>query len=118
MWPLVENMIDAAYAAVDEVTPDVLRWLIDEKGLLWVAARGDEIIAALTSSLVMKRSGLGCRLVAAGGFELDLWKEHHLQIEAYAKAEGCVKVYFEGRVGWMRAFPDYKCCRVILEKEV
>ena len=118
VWPLVEGMIDAAYAATDEITPDVRAWLLGEHGLLWIAARGDEVIAALTTSLVQKRSGLACRMVAAGGFDLDLWKDHHLQIEAYAKAEGCVKVYFEGRVGWMRVLPDYQPLRVAFEKEV
>lgn len=117
IWPMVSKMIDAAYAEVDEITPDVRTWLVDGKGLLWIADYDGMIIAALTTSLVMKRSGLVCRMVACGGSQMELWVDFRRQIEEYAKAEGCVKVTAEGRPGWMRAL-GYRVSKVCVEKEL
>lgn len=111
VWPAVETLIDQAYAAVDEITPDVRTWLIEEKGLLWIAVHDDadklEVLACLTTSLVQCRSGLACRMVAAAGDGLDYCLPHLSAIELYAAAEGCCKVFCEGRSGWGRVLRGY-----------
>jgi hypothetical protein len=117
VWPLVADMIDAGYAAVDEITPPEMReWLSTGKGLLWVSIKDEKIVAVLTTSLTPKRSGLACRMVCCGGAEMDLWKSCQVQIEEYARAEGCVKVIADGRPGWARVLPGFKTVRVSLEK--
>lgn len=117
VWPMVENMIDEGYAAVDEPTPDVLEWLEDKKGLLWLAVRNGRIISVLTTSLVQKRSGLACRLVTSTGDGGECLR-HLGAIERYAKAEGCVKVCAAGRPGWARVLPGYRTIVVTLEKRL
>ena len=117
VWPLVSGMIERAYAVMDLPMPDVLPWLLDNKGLLWVAFDGHRIVAAMTSSLVPRPSGLGCRLVAAGGNGgLAVWKDHIAEIESYAKSEGCVKVYFDGRPGWGGVLAGYTPKAVSFER--
>jgi hypothetical protein len=116
IWPAVAPLIDAGYAELDEITPDVKTWLIEEKGLLWVAMQDTEILAAMTSSLVPMRSGLACRMVACGGGSLEAWQHHHAIIERYAKAEGCVKLICDGRLGWSRVLKGYEPRSVSLVK--
>lgn len=119
VWPVVFPLIDAGYAAVDELTPpDLMEWLSSEKGLLWIAEQDGRIVAALTTSLERKRSGLVCRMVGCGGTEMNLWKDHHAQIEDYARSEGCVKVVSEGRPGWGRVLPGYRTTGLRLEKDL
>lgn len=119
IWPMVAGMIDAAYAEIDEETPDVERWLIDGHGLLWIAMQNSAPVAALTTSLITKRSGAKvCRMVAAGGHDLKCWKLHHNTIEQYARTEGCYMVSCEGRPGWGRVLSGYETKRICLEKRI
>lgn len=121
VWPLVVDMIDAGYAAADELMPPNLReWLSEGRGILWIAERSGRIIAAMTSSLVQKRSGLVCRLVCCSGSEMPSWLQNLDQIEEYAKAEGCVKVIADGRPGWQHVLSGrgYAAVGVSLEKRL
>jgi hypothetical protein len=120
IWSAVAPMIDAAYAEMDLPTPDVRTWLLEERGLLWVAAYNGGVVACATTSIVEHRSGRCCRIVAAGGegSGLELWKIHIGAIEAYAQAEGCVKVKFEGRQGWGRILTGYAPKSIALEKRL
>lgn len=121
VWPAVEKLIDDAYAAVDEITPDVRTWLIDGKGLLWVAVVDDsdfEVVACLTTSLVHRRGGLALRLEASAGQDIDHCLRHLEAIEQYALREGCYKVVLAGRQGWGRVLPGYVPKTVRLEKRL
>lgn len=120
LWPAVEPLIDAAYAELDMLTPDVCGWLEAQKGLLWVVTDGVNVIAAATTSLEPRRGGLACRVVAAGGpgTGLDFWKIHIGAIERYAKAERCYKVEIDGRQGWARVLSGYAPKAVSLEKRL
>jgi hypothetical protein len=121
VWPAVAKMIDDAYAAVDQVTPDVLTWLVEGKGLLWVAVLDDsdfEVVAALTTSLVQRRGGLACRMVAAGAQSIDYCLPHLRTIELYAAREGCYMISCEGRDGWLKHLPGYSRKKVTLEKRL
>lgn len=120
IWQAVEPMIEAAYAEMDLPTPDVRTWLMQERGLLWVAIGDERVVACATTSLVEHRSGKCCRIVAAGGngSGLDLWRVHIGAIEAYARAEGCVKVKIEGRQGWGRILAGYAPRSIALEKRI
>lgn len=116
-WPLVREMIERAYAETDLFMPDVVAWLKAGSGLLWIAAdRNNRILAALTTSLEPRPSGLSCRLVANGGEDLSQWKGHIVQIEDYARSQGCVKVVFDGRPGWARVHADYVPKKLTLER--
>lgn len=119
IWPVVSGLLDAAYDADDEPMPDdLLQWLEAGRGLLWIAVRGDEIVTAIITSLVMLRSGLACRVGATGGVDPGWNDAVRSAIEDYARAEGCKKVYLDGRVGWQRVLgrSGYRVVRVSLEK--
>lgn len=121
-WPMVEAMIDAAYAELDEPTPDVRAWLLAGDGLLWVCAEDDRVIACCTTSIVAARKGRALRMVAAGAQGNDagaaLWRSHIGQIETYAKDQGCYKVACDGRRGWVRVLPGYDAKCVSFEKRI
>lgn len=118
IWSLVAGMIDDAYAATDDLTPDVHQWLLEEKGLLWVVMRGQDVIAAITTSLVQMRSGLAMRFVACGGMDLATWHHHHQKFEDYARAEGCYKICGTGRLGWQKVLPGYETKCISFEKRI
>lgn len=121
LWHVAEPMISAAYAEVDELMPaDMLAALKRGDLLLWVSAPDGTIVMALVTALVPKPSGLACKLMACGGSDMALWIGEHPQIEAYARAEGCVKLLAEGRQGWAKALSaaGYSCKRVVLEKRL
>lgn len=117
LWPAVAPLIDEAYAALDEITPDVRTWLIEGKGLLWVLAESSNIFAAATSSLVQARGGLACRVVACGGSQGD-WQACLDKIERYATVEGCYKTVIDGRRGWERVLTGYRPMCVSFEKRM
>lgn len=122
IWPLVRDMIDEGYAACGELTPtELFEWLCEKKHQLWLSVEGDEIVAALTTSIVPRRYGLTLKMVCCGGSRLGLWKECHQQIEEFARVEGCDTVQIrEGRPGWAKVLGEngYKVQRVTLEKRL
>lgn len=122
VWPLVADMIDAAFAELDETTPDYLPWLMEAKGLLWVYIRSGTIVAAATVSLQPARRGQMCRVVAVGGDSgevgREMWRQCIIAIEAYAKSKGCYKVAYDGRRGWGKVLTDYDPKCVSFEKRI
>lgn len=118
VWLHVSHFVDAAYRETDRVTPDVLGWLREGKGLLWVVWDGTKFIAAAVTSLEQHLSGLACRVSACGGDGMGTWLHHLSEIEDYAKREGCVKVWLEGRRGWSRALEGYRQFTVSMEKRL
>lgn len=117
---IVMPMIDRAYS---EFGLDLPEWMLGdlERGhaLLWLAVSQEhEILAVLVTRLVPTRRGLECRMSACSGHQMALWSAFHLEIERYAKGEGCVKVTVEGRPGWARALSGYQVARVVLEKDL
>lgn len=119
LWPIVLPMIERAYSAVDRFVPsDLKKRLCLGDDLLWLAKRGNtQILAICISSLEPRPSGTTCLLKAAAGRELQEWVGTE-EIEKYAKAEGCVRVWSEGRDGWERVMPGYERVGVILEKRI
>lgn len=119
LWRVVEPMIQRAYTEVDEFAPPDM-FAAFERGslLLWVAPRDGDIGAILVTALLPRPSGLACKLVAAAGIGAGEWASWHRRIEAYARAEGCAKMFAEGRVGWGRVLPGYATKRLVLEKRL
>ena len=119
VWPRVQDLIDAGYAAGDDFMPDdMLDRIASGKTLLWIAI--DEtsgvIHAAMTTELIPMRSGLVCWMCQCGGDRLRDWSGFHTQIEDYARKEGCVKTLLRGRAGWQRVLDGYTVKTVQLEK--
>ncbi len=68
---------------------------------LWVAHNGAGIkAAAITRMAVVPNGRRVCFCVACGGVELAAWKNCILDIERYARRQGCDAVRLSGRPGW------------------
>jgi hypothetical protein len=116
-WKLAAPFIESGYEALDEfMPPNMLSWLKAENGLLWIGVKGGKVVAALTTSLERRPSGLCLRMIASGGDDLDHMKICEESLVKYARAEGCAKISAEGRNGWARALPGYKVTRAYFEK--
>lgn len=116
--PIVAPLIAKAWA---EFGMDIPAWLLPDlregRALIWLAVdRDNKIMCALVTSIVTRHAGKVCKLMACGGERMEIWSAFHLEIERYAKGEGCVKVAIEGRRGWERALSGYRISRVTLEK--
>ncbi len=118
VWPSVKSMIDAAYAAGDEILPDLSEEFRSGAMLLWLAWDGEKIPAAATTRLIKARSGLVCKIIACGGEGLQRWKSLHQSIENYAKAEGCSSLLIIGREGWSAVFPEYQNVGAVMRKQL
>lgn len=119
IWHVVRPMIERAYAETDEEMPDDMAYgLAHGKFLLWISTSSDKILMALVTALIPRPSGLACKLMVCSGSDMGLWIGKLPQIEAYARAEGCSKVFCEGRPGWARVLAQYQTKRVVLEKRL
>lgn len=119
VWPDVSALIESAYAEVDEFMPTgIPDALVEGRLLLWISVRNRAIDAALLTALLQRPSGLACKLMVAAGVGGGEWAVWHQRIESYARAEGCVKLFAEGRPGWGRVLPGYQTKRIVLEKRI
>ncbi len=119
IWPKVRDLIDIGYAAGDNFMPEnILEQIRYGTILLWVAVdeESGHIHAAMTTELVAMRCGLVCWMGQCGGDRMHDWSKFHVQIEEYAKDEGCVKVILKGRRAWEKVLSGYRIRTVQLEK--
>jgi len=119
VWPDVAGMIDVGYAVGDDFVPEnILEEIRYGRVVLWVAVDdGTAVVhAAMTTELVPMRSGMVCWMRQCAGNRMRDWADFHVQIEEYARKEGCVKTVLRGREGWERVLPGYKVRSVQLEK--
>lgn len=116
----VRDMLDAAFSASDVPMPDdLLEQLETGTRLLWLVVTPEAaIVAAMMTQLFEMRSGRACQMMECGGGRLAEWKHMHIEIEEYAKREGCDRVMVTGRPGWAGVLPDYRTTAVILEKRI
>lgn len=109
IWPHVEGLIAKAFRKANEAMPDYAADFASARRLLWVAASPDAIIlGAGITRLEPRPEGLRCILEACGGREFARWKHTLARLEQYARDEGAVEFFIEGRSGWRRLLPDYR----------
>lgn len=119
IWPGVAKMIEEAYKFADEIMPfDILDQLRSAHRQLWIVWNGEKVTAAVMTRIIQLRSCRAVQVTAAGGTELEEWKDLLSLIEDFARYEGCRKVIIEGRPGWERLYKDYRRTRVVIEREV
>lgn len=119
IWPFAEPLLRKAYAEMDEFMPsNLLQWLKQGKGQLWVGIEANRIVYAFTTSLEARPSGLCLRVLALGGEGLEHIRTCESILAKFARDEGCVKITSEGRNGWVRSMPGYKMTRAFFEKEL
>ena len=119
VWPLVAHLIHAAMrkGGISEFAA-VERGVLAGTMLLWIAADAGAISAAAVTEIHALNGERLCTIVACGGRGLARWLPLRSQLETFARAEGCRAIRILGRCGWVRALPDYKLTRILLEKEL
>ena len=120
IWPQVEKYIHAAFEAGigDDTEKSTLSLLFKGDAQLWVAHEGAGIKAAAISRICTVNNGRKiCFLIACGGEDFPDWEQTIVDIEKWARAQGCDAVRISGRLGW-RAYRKrgYEQPFIILEK--
>ncbi len=117
--PLVSKMIRAAMEHTDLGDYQVIeRNLHDGSMFLWLAWDDRNILGAFVTELSTANGKKFCNIIACGGRQLEKWCCLINDVEAFAKAEGCISVRICGRRGWQRQLDGYEPIATILEKEL
>lgn len=118
VWPFVSERLLAAMRGGTGSFKILESDVLSGGALLWVAMQGEKIVTAAVTQIGLGVDGKVCEIVACGGTDTL----HHLhllkKIEDYARNENCHATRIIGRKGWIRALPDYKAIRFVLEKEL
>jgi hypothetical protein len=118
VWPVVEPLLTPALSRGGEMTTQTLaEALRDGRFLLWLAWSG-RLEAVAVTEIADTIAGRVCCIVACGGRERARWLGLRTDLETYARRAGCTRMRIYGRKGWLRALPDYRPVRVILEKDL
>lgn len=120
IWRQAEPFLRRSYEAGEHEMPDDLfEQLYEGKRQLWVLIHPDNVlIGAGITALYTMVYGKMLKIEHLGGGQLKVWVEKLPVVEAYAKAQGCDRVMFEGRIGWVRLLDDYESVAVTLEKRL
>ena len=113
-WPHVAPLIESALKRSGNFS-EVRSDLMGGFALLWIVW-ADAIKAVVVTQLTEKNGSKFCTIVACAGHGFSDWKHLYLQLEAYAKAEGCKAMRIYGRLGWKRMLDGYRVRSVTLEK--
>lgn len=120
-WAAVEPWIGRALnrARALETTADVRKALDERRRQLWVILEQGQVAGCVVSEIYETSAGLTCAMPIAAGHDRNI--EPVLdQIEAWARAEGCVRLEGNGRMGWvkrLRAF-GWRPATVMIEKDL
>ena len=120
IWPQAEPHLLRSYRRSDQNIPVNLRDdLRNGMRQLWLLTQGDvTIVAAGVTCIVALRSGLALKIEHFGGSSLGQWLHLLEELEDYARHQGCKKVMWEGRKGWIRLLADYEVTAWVMEKRL
>ena len=120
IWPLAEGHLLRSYRRSDQNIPIGLRDdLRTGHRQLWLLTQGDvTIVAAGVTCIVALRSGHALKIEHFAGSNIGQWLHLLEEVEAYAKSQGCRKVMWEGRKGWIRLLADYEVSAWTMEKRL
>jgi hypothetical protein len=109
VWPYLVGFIDAAVKATASVqSVERIREKIDARDMqLWAIRRGSRTVGAVVTEIYDTAAGKTCGVPYLGGTGMVDWLHLLDQIEAWAKANGCVRAESVCRVGWERALKRF-----------
>jgi hypothetical protein len=103
VWPYLVGFIDAAVKATASVqSVERIREKIDARDMqLWAIRRGSRTVGAVVTEIYDTAAGKTCGVPYLGGTGMVDWLHLLDQIEAWAKANGCVRAESAlKRFGW------------------
>ncbi len=100
---------------------DVLAARLRREMQLWVAVdRSDpeRIEALCVTEIAAYPQEKRCGLVFCAGRDAARWISHLDDIAAWARAQGCAALEFQGRTGWERLLKGWEKTHVLLRKRI
>lgn len=115
--PWVRSAVEAA--ALLETVDSYRARCLAQTAQLWLI-RDDCVIGAAITEVYDSPKGLTCAVPVVAAVGLDEIAPAFDQIEAWAKAEGCVRMEGCGRLGWVRALQPrgWRPLSVVVEKDI
>ena len=103
VWWKVRSHIEKAlsYRGSNYSLSDIYDGLLSSEMQLWTS-QGDDLEAALVTTVQVKDGMKFCLFLALGGSNLKNWDSWQSYIEKWAKAEGCEEMRIYGRIGWAK----------------
>lgn len=120
IWRQAEPFLKRSFEAGEyEMPHDLFEQILNGDRQLWVLIHPrNELIGAGITAIYTMVYGKMLKIEHLGGDHLQSWIDRRSIIEAYAKDQGCGRVMFEGRLGWIRLLSDYDPVAVTLEKRL
>lgn len=114
-WEHLSPAVERSLGRYDEDA--ILKALLRRDMQLWLAVSDRTIAAAVTQINVWPTGMRTCRIVLAGGKEMDRWVYMMDLISEWARLQDCRYMELGGRPGWERVF-DWKKTAVELVKDL
>lgn len=116
VWPLVGSDLHSAAAFAGNHDVDVFSHAVNGNCQVWLLTKDGEYTGVVTTR-IFRNMGV-CRIELGAGEYLPAFADFAVQIEEWAKAQGCRRMECTGRKGWLKVLPDYKVKALVMEKEL
>lgn len=119
IWPNVLGRVTEAckHSRGKFFPQDILKLLLERDAQLWMVVDGYSSGVVVTQIVDYPHRKV-CWIRICTGYDRDAWLHHLSDIEAWAKAQGCVGMELIARPGWKKVLKDYDCTHIVLEKEI
>jgi len=120
VWDEVVPLIEKALLhAEGELIPEDIKQHLDEGDLrLWVALKGQKILAAMVTEIIEYPRKRIVRVITLAGKNMDMWYDFLPMIEGYAVKNGCSSLEAWTRKGMTRKLKDWKHSYDIITKDL
>jgi|TARA_Y100000310_G_C20475682_1_gene712277 hypothetical protein len=120
VWDDVVPLLDKALQYSEgEMTSDDLAPHLDNENLrMWVAMKGNEIIACMVTEVIEYPRKKIVRVITLAGKDMDLWYDFLPLVEGYAVKQGCSALEAWTRKGMTRKLKDWKHSYDIITKDI
>mgnify|MGYP003151866679 FL=1 len=120
VWDEVTPLIEKALLhAEGELVPEDIKKHLDEGDLrLWVALKGQEILASMVTEIIEYPRKRIVRVITLAGKDMNMWYDFLPMIEGYAVKNGCSSLEAWTRKGMTRKLKDWKHSYDIITKDL
>ena len=97
---------------------DVLDSIKTGEAQLWLATDEDGVQGIAVTCITEYPQRTNCLIWLCAGIGREKFTPLIVNIEQWAKAQGCASISLEGRPGWEKVLADYDKTKIILEKRL
>lgn len=121
-WPSVKGLIASAVERGGDYTAeDIRKGCLENRYQIWLVAGPSDVIAAVVVTAILEMPlRKVCQIKIATGLEREEWQSMIVEIERWAKDNGCSAMKPIARKGWQRVLEPmgYRMTHVVLEKDL